>query len=434
MERKTSIIILTYNNLAYTKKCLNSIRKYTEENTYEIIVIDNNSTDKTKDYLEKQTDIKTIFNKENLGFPKACNQGLKLADSKNDILLLNNDTIVTTNWLSNLKKCLYSSKRIGACGPVCNQNENKQGVDFTYDNLKTMQKLARKNNISDSSKWEEKLFLIGYCLLIKREVIKKLKKLDENYSPGYIEDNDFCLRIIKNNYKLILCHDTFIHHYLGTSFRKDLTKFYTILSKNRNYFYNKWHFQTPIFDEYKEASYPFLEDNKKILDFNSSLGVNSLSIKYKFKAINIELVEENKNKRKFSSKFFQTYKKLSKAKKNYYDYILIGNYLEKISNKETFLNELKKHLKHGGYIIGEFNNISNIKNINKLLKGENIYKETNNFSPKTMEETLRGHFLITNYFKWYQTLSEEENIIYNLLKDKYPFLDYTYYTFKAKVE
>lgn len=99
----TSIIILTYNKLEYTKKCIESIRKYTKDEEYEIIIVDNNSTDGTRSWIENQNDIKSILNKENVGFPAGCNMGIKISKKENDILLLNNDTIVTINWLSNLK-------------------------------------------------------------------------------------------------------------------------------------------------------------------------------------------------------------------------------------------------------------------------------------------------------------------------------------------
>ena len=178
MNRKTSIIILTYNNLDKTKDCIESIRKYTDKDSYEIIVVDNNSTDDTKLFLEEQDDIKVIFNESNVGFPMGCNIGIANAEETYDILLLNNDTIVTKNWLSNLKKCLYSDEKIGAVGAVSNNGANLQGVDFTYNDFDEMQNLASKNNISDVKKWEEKVCLIGYCLLIKREVMDQLNGLD----------------------------------------------------------------------------------------------------------------------------------------------------------------------------------------------------------------------------------------------------------------
>lgn len=220
MKRKTSIIILTYNHLDYTKDCIESIRRYTEKDTYEIVVVDNASSDETVNWLKEQKDLKIVFNKENVGFPKGCNLGIELAEQENDILLLNNDTIVTENWLSNLQTCLYSDEKIGAVGAISNHDANLQGCSFTYDDFDQMQKLALKNNQSDPSKWEEKVCLIGYCMLIKRSVMNQVKGLDEEFSPGYIEDNDLSLQIVQLGYRLMLCHDAFIHHYLGTAFHK----------------------------------------------------------------------------------------------------------------------------------------------------------------------------------------------------------------------
>ena len=126
----TSIIILTYNHLEKTKKCIESIKRYTKNEVYEIIVVDNNSNDDTINWLKTQSDITVIYNKENRGFPIGCNQGISEANKSYDILLLNNDTIVTTNWLTNLRKCLYSKSNIGAVGPVSNCNDNLQGASF----------------------------------------------------------------------------------------------------------------------------------------------------------------------------------------------------------------------------------------------------------------------------------------------------------------
>ncbi len=434
MKRKTSIIILTYNNLEYTRVCLESIKQYTRKNTYEIIVIDNASTDGTAQYLKEIKDIKVILNKENLGFPKGCNEGINFADKENDILFLNNDTVVTTNWLDNLKTCLYSDKKIGAVGAVCNKNENRQGVDFPYDSLEEMQKLTQENNISNKDKWEEKVFLIGFCILIKREVINKIKELDENYSPGYIEDNDLSLRIVKMGYKLMLCHDVFIHHYLGTAFRKDLNKFYSILYKNRDYFYNKWKFNTFSFDDIKSASYPLIKNPKKILDINCGIGVTILELKYKFKNTIIEGVESNDNKRDISKHFTRVFKNLKEVKDKY-DYILIGSLLEQ-KESTKFLQEVKNCLTDNGYLIGEFTNYSNIKIINKLLKGEclNIFKENKNyFTPIEIKKLLKeNNFLDCNFFYWYEYLTEEEKELLSLLEEKNKYIKYTYYTFKTK--
>lgn len=431
---KTSIIILTYNNLDYTKACIESIRKYTEKNSYEIIVVDNNSTDDTKEWLLKQYDIKTILNDENLGFPRGCNQGIEKSLSNNDILLLNNDTVVTSNWLNNLKTCLYSNKNIGAVGAVSNHDENLQGVDFTYNDLDEMQKLAKRNNISNSDKWEEKNFLIGFCLLIKREVINKIGSLDCAYSPGYIEDNDLSLKIISLGYKLMLAHDSFIHHYLGTAFRKDLDEFYKVLYKNRKYFYNKWGFDTFSFDDIKDASIKILDNPKKVLDINSSIGTTILKIKYLFPDCIIEGVEPNTYKRKISSKFATIYNSLEEIGDNLYDFILIGNLLENVDNPTIIINKLKKFLNKGGYIIGEIENIASIENIKLLLEDTWFYKHNKNnyYTISDIIKMFRELGFNNEYvFSWYKKLDPEEKRIQAFLNEvSFEKLPITYYSFR----
>ncbi|MBB6215728.1 GT2 family glycosyltransferase [Anaerosolibacter carboniphilus] len=238
---KTSIVILTYNQLHYTKLCIDSIRKYTEQGAYGIIVVDNHSTDGTVEWLKTQEDIQAIFNDENLGFPKGCNQGMKIAQGDN-VLLLNNDVIVTPNWLSNLTTCLYSAEHIGAVGAVTNSCSNHQTIPFTYKTLEELIPFAEKNNISNKDQWEEKPRLIGYCMLIKNEVVEKIGFLDERFSPGNFEDDDYCYRIRRAGYKLLLCKDVFIHHFGSTSFGKDRQEFGDILAINRKKFIDKWGF------------------------------------------------------------------------------------------------------------------------------------------------------------------------------------------------
>jgi hypothetical protein len=90
----TSIVIVTYNEIAFTRQCLDSIRLLTDE-PFEIIVVDNGSTDGSVEYLRAMADVRLIENDSNRGFPAAANQGIAIAAGKN-VLLLNNDVVVTT--------------------------------------------------------------------------------------------------------------------------------------------------------------------------------------------------------------------------------------------------------------------------------------------------------------------------------------------------
>lgn len=409
----TSIIILTYNHLEKTKKCIESIKKYTKDEVYEIIVVDNNSNDGTINWLKTQSDITVIYNKENRGFPSGCNQGISEANKNYDILLLNNDTIVTTNWLSNLRKCLYSKSNIGAVGPVSNCNDNLQGGgSFTFKSFIDMQMKAIKNNISDSNRWEEKVFLTGFCLLIKREVIDKIKILDERYSPGYIEDNDLALQILSSSYKLFLCHDSFVYHERGTSFREDINKFNSLILRNRAIFEDKWHFSCFEFDNSKNSSIFLANKPKDILDYNSSIGVSSLRIKYFFRNSNITSLEEDADKRKFSNMFFKTVSCLNELNGNTFDTIFIGNYLEKVDSPILFLNSLRPYLKDKGRIIGEFKNISYLKNINLLLSDnwyyENFNKQNNFTRNDIIRMALDSKYRVVTIYPFYH--KEKESI------------------------
>ncbi|WP_197461030.1 glycosyltransferase family 2 protein [Ferroacidibacillus organovorans] len=101
----TSIVILTHNQLVHTQLCIQSIRDYTSDVDYEIIVIDNASTDGTREWLHAQPDLIVQENLINVGFPAGCNQGIQLA-TRNNILLLNNDTVVTSKWLKRMTEGL----------------------------------------------------------------------------------------------------------------------------------------------------------------------------------------------------------------------------------------------------------------------------------------------------------------------------------------
>lgn len=428
---KTSIVILTYNNLQYTKDCIQSIRKYTEKGSYRIIIVDNNSTDGTREWLNTLKDQKDIIiklNDTNAGFPVGCNIGIQLADKTDDILLLNNDTVVTTNWLSNLRRCLYSADDIGAVGAVSTHHENLQGLDLKYDTLEKMQELAKENNISDPNRWEQKVFLIGFCMLIKREALDKTGLLDENYSPGYVEDNDYSLRLIKSGYRLMLCYDCFVHHYLGTNFRKNLDEFYKHLYKNRDYFTNKWGFSVFAFDDVKHASLRQLKEVEKdrlrpvnVLDINCGIGVNLLKIKYHLPNAKLYGTEILKGCRNIASEFAEVYavapEAINSLPKEHFDYIFLGNYLEKTASTHFILKSARQLLKPEGVLLAEFKNLIHYDVIKQMLKGSFITayspigpSKSNRtfFAPDDITNIFNECGFTTQFLHWYTVPNDKE--------------------------
>ncbi|MFD2328652.1 glycosyltransferase [Cohnella sp. GCM10020058] len=237
----TSIVIATFNKLAFTQECIDSIRRHTEPGAYELIVVDNRSTDGTQDWLREQEDVRLVQNDDNLGFTAACNQGVAIARGT-EILLLNNDTVVTPRWLSNMLACLYSADDVGAVGTVTNYCSNYQSIPVDYADMDGMQAFAADYNRSDPTRWEERLRLIGYNMLIRREALDRVGPLDERFSPGNFEDDDLSLRLRQAGYRLLLCKDTFIHHHGSVSFGEARERFAALLRTNAAKFEDKWDF------------------------------------------------------------------------------------------------------------------------------------------------------------------------------------------------
>src|SRR3982750_115463 len=115
--RRVTIVILTWNGLSYTKRCLETLHSETNFEGYEVIVVDNGSTDGSVEYLKSLPWIRFIQNSNNKGFAKANNQALELCDDSSDVVLLNNDTeILQRDWLANLQETAYTSPAIGIVG------------------------------------------------------------------------------------------------------------------------------------------------------------------------------------------------------------------------------------------------------------------------------------------------------------------------------
>ncbi|MEW6698049.1 MAG: glycosyltransferase [Bacillota bacterium] len=380
---KTSIIILTYNKLEYTQKCIESIRKYTKFGTYEIIVVDNNSTDGTVDWLRRQKDLRVIYNKENMGFPKGCNQGIEISMGSN-ILLLNNDTIVTHGWLNNLLNCLYSSEAIGAVGPVTNNCSNQQTIEVSYQTEQEMHNFARKYNQPDCGKWEQRLKLVGYCLLIRREVIDKVGLLDERFSPGNFEDDDLSFRIIQAGYTLLLCKDTFIHHFGSVSFKEQPSLYKELLERNKKIFIEKWGID-PTYSLNIRNDIIGLMDLAKdniinVLEVGCACGGTLLKIKSINENSQLFGIELNEHAAKIAGNFAEvTAENIESGYLNYpegfFDYIIFADVLEHLYDPLLVLTQIKKYLKPQGVILASIPNVMHYSVIKNLLLGYWTYED-----------------------------------------------------------
>lgn len=251
-DKLTSIVILSYNTLEYLQFCIASIRRYTKAGSYEIIIIENASTDGSAEWLcEEQTgstDLRVLYNHTNVGFPKGCNQGMEIARG-DEILLLNSDTIVTPRYLEQMLTALYADESNGAVSCAANNISNFQQIETDgYTDIAGLERFAEGYNHTDPSKWEQRTMLVGFCFLLRRSTYEELGGFDEAFSPGNFEDADYSMRLLQAGYHLIYAGDTFIHHIGSASFDRRNTervaetnkKYRGILTRNRQRFFGKW--------------------------------------------------------------------------------------------------------------------------------------------------------------------------------------------------
>jgi O-antigen biosynthesis protein len=244
-----SIIILTRNRLDVTKACVASIQRHTPE-SHEIIFVDNGSTDGTIPWLRElagnATNCRLIENGENRGFSAGCNQGM-LAGHGEYILLLNNDVVVTPEWLSGLLEC-FSTNNVGIVGPMTNNISGPQKwpwVDYReLDDLESFSRSFRRSNRYFRFPTRR---VVGFCMMFRRELMDKVGLLDEQFGSGNFEDDDYCLRAALEGYQNLIAGDVFIHHVGSATFQGNQVNYREALMRNQEIFNHKW--SRPVSDE-----------------------------------------------------------------------------------------------------------------------------------------------------------------------------------------
>ncbi len=238
-----SIIILTYNNREYTRLCLESIYAHTEAPDFEVILVDNASTDDTpaflQDFASQKSNVKLILNQENAGFSRGNNQGAAAAEGEY-LVLLNNDTVVTPGWLSGLIRHLQDPST-GMVGPVTNAAGNESRIRVDYQGLTGMQAFARQYTREHANERREIRMLALFCTALRRSVYEEIGPLDERFGFGMFEDDDYSLRMKEKGYRLLCAEDVFVHHWGSAGFSSTaFERYWHTFQENRQKFEDKW--------------------------------------------------------------------------------------------------------------------------------------------------------------------------------------------------
>jgi FkbM family methyltransferase len=232
-DRPVSIIVTCYNQLQFTKQCIASILHYTK-GSYELLLIDNGSTDGTSDFFESvrhfhsRTRIIRSFN--NRVVESVGNYAVSLASGKY-IVTVTNDTLVHEGWLESFIRQVDSAPDIGMVGPLSNNISGPQKVQAGYDSLEAYQTFAADWCVQHSGEHFPLSRLVGVALITKKSVFERVGGWDPDLPTngrdgGYgFSDDDFSLRFRLAGYSSLVAKDVFIHHFgsvTSSKYRPDL--------------------------------------------------------------------------------------------------------------------------------------------------------------------------------------------------------------------
>lgn len=235
-----SIITPVFNKLEFTKQYLDSLERNTDDWPFEIIIVDNGSTDGTKEFIAS-TNYKMngqyVRNENNLGFAVANNQGAKVAKGK-FLLLLNNDTIVTKGFLSALMNVFSEEKAVGAVGaklifPGTGLIQHA-GVFQLPNGLPDHRYFNKPSSYPKANERANVFAVTGAALMVPKALYDELGGLDEEYVNGF-EDIDLCQRIRQKGMNIYYEPSAVIYHYESRTEGR-----YARDTENMNRYLKKW--------------------------------------------------------------------------------------------------------------------------------------------------------------------------------------------------
>lgn len=235
-----SIIILNWNGKHHLNECLSSALQQTYTD-FEVVLVDNGSTDGSQELVKRNyPNVNLICLDRNYGFCKGNNIGIKAAKG-NFIILLNNDTMVETDWLENLHMCIVSEPDIGFCASKMISYYNKNLLDSAGDGFSVCGAGYKRGHFESSSKYDSNDRVFGAsagAAIYKREMLDKIGLLDEDFFAIY-EDVDLSFRAQLAGYKCKHASNAVVYHKINSTLGK-MSDFYVFHGqRNAEYVYFK---------------------------------------------------------------------------------------------------------------------------------------------------------------------------------------------------
>jgi GT2 family glycosyltransferase/glycosyltransferase involved in cell wall biosynthesis len=244
-EPKVSVVVVAYNQWALTQRCLASLMAHDDAGPLEIIVVDNASADQTPERLQAWAEAdpskrQVILNANNRGFGPAVNQGLAVATG-DYLVVLNNDTIVGPGWARGMRRHFEVDPRLGLICPITNNIGNEAQVALKGGNPEEVFASARHYSFQRSGQLLPLNNVAFFCVMMPRHVYVAVGPMDEQFVPGFFEDDDYCLRVREKGWSIGCAEDVFVFHELSASFDAEgSARRQSIFERNKALFEKKW--------------------------------------------------------------------------------------------------------------------------------------------------------------------------------------------------
>ena len=223
------VIVPAYKGFEQTRRCIESVLANAQRTPFALIVVDDASPEPAipqyLDSLAAQGRIELLRNETNQGFVRSVNRAMALHGDR-DVVLLNSDTEVANDWLDRLVAASQAGERIATVTPFSN---NATICSYPYEGwpggvpgtlgLAALDRLFAATN---SKRTIDIPTAVGFCMLIRRAALDEIGLFDaERFGRGYGEENDFCMRAMKANWRHVLAGDVFVFHEGGVSFSEE---------------------------------------------------------------------------------------------------------------------------------------------------------------------------------------------------------------------
>jgi GT2 family glycosyltransferase len=244
VQPEASVVVVTFDNLAFTRMTIEALIANSRDQDVELIVVDNGSSDGTREYLrdlgEARHDVRLVMNPSNAGFARACNQGLAVARGEL-LVLLNNDALVPPGWLDPIRAAL-ANRAVGLAGPVTNRIGNEAEIEVGYETWGEYLREAAERAARHAGETTEIGTVTMFCMAMRRATYERLGPLDQRFQIGLLEDDDYSLRAHEAGLATICLQDLLVHHFGEASFGGLVPTgdYGRILEANKQRFEQKW--------------------------------------------------------------------------------------------------------------------------------------------------------------------------------------------------